>query len=342
MRAGLLLIGLAAIVLALVVLAARSESNWQSFLVSLHDQPGLVVTSASKGWFSPSVVTGLRDASAIDPATVARRADLDPTHISFDFRNYLALDPASVQRRFEQRFNPPGSAQVFLNGTTLVVAGSVSYEWLDRVRRDATLIPGISAVSDRDVQVVYDRNLARERFESRFGLPDGAYAKVENGVLTISGEASHRWLMRVRAEATQLPGITTLDSKGISDLDERAFAQSKSIIESAFIYFLSNKDNIATEGFTALSRLPDEIRRCDTAARRIGRAISLEIAGYADAGRRPGKECRPQPAARTTGERFSRLVRLRSRHASPGRRRPARAGPGRASRCPKRPIVGLS
>jgi outer membrane protein OmpA-like peptidoglycan-associated protein len=283
MRAGFLLVALAAAILTLVVLAARSEAQWQSFLSNLRDQPGIVVTSASKGWISPSVVSGLRDAAAIDPATVALGAGLDPTRILFDWKSYLGLDPSSVQRRFELRFPPPRGAQVFLNGSTLEVGGSVPYEWLDRVYRDATLIPGITAISSKNAQIIYDHNLARERFETRFGLPDGVFIELSNGVLALSGEASHRWLTRVRAEATKLPGITSINDHAIVDLDERTFAQSKSIIEHAFVYFLSNKDNIATEGFTALSRLPDEIRRCDGAARRLGLEISLEIDGHADA-----------------------------------------------------------
>ena len=40
--------------------------------------------------------------------------------------------------------------------------------------------------------------------------------------------------------------------------------------------------NIATEGFPALSRLRDEIRRLDTAAPRHGQEITLEMNGYAD------------------------------------------------------------
>ena len=60
------------------------------------------------------------------------------------------------------------------------------------------------------------------------------------------------------------------------------FQQSKSVIESAFVYFLVNKDNFATEGFAALSRLPDEIRRCLTAANRLGLEIQIEVRGSAD------------------------------------------------------------
>ena len=80
-----------------------------------------------------------------------------------------------------------------------------------------------------------------------------------------------------------LPGIKSLDDHAVIDLDQRGFDQSKSIIESAFIYFLTDKDDIATEGFAALSRLPDEIRRCEKAAKQLGTDMTLEIQGYADA-----------------------------------------------------------
>ena len=87
----------------------------------------------------------------------------------------------------------------------------------------------------------------------------------------------------VRLDALKVPGIKSVDDGKVVNLDERTFQRSKSVIENAFVYFLSNKDDIATEGFAALSRLPDEIRRCETAAKRIGLNVTLEILGYADA-----------------------------------------------------------
>jgi outer membrane protein OmpA-like peptidoglycan-associated protein len=74
-----------------------------------------------------------------------------------------------------------------------------------------------------------------------------------------------------------------MDESKLEDIDQRTFQQSKSVIESAYVYFLVNKDNFATEGFAALSRLPDEIRRCFGAAQRIGTNVVLEVRGYADA-----------------------------------------------------------
>jgi OOP family OmpA-OmpF porin len=281
-RAWIVIMLIAALATAGLILALRSHSKWKDFLHRLRAQPGLVVTEAREGWFGRGEVRGLRDASAPDPAAIARDANLDPKRIRSHWNDYLALDSASVKRRFEQRFAVPDQTRIAINDGVLAVAGSVPYEWLERVRREATLFPGVKSVVETEANIVYDPELARKRFEQQFGLLDTVNAVVANGVLTLTGEASHRWLVRARAAATTLPGITSLNDH-VVDLDQRAFDQSKSIIESAFVYFLTDKDDIATEGFAALSRLPDEIRRCEKAAKQIGTDVTLEIHGYADA-----------------------------------------------------------
>jgi OOP family OmpA-OmpF porin len=270
LTAGLLALGLA-------------HARWSRFVRQLSSTPGLVVTGAEHHWLGKSQVRGLRDPAAPDPVAIARGAGYDPAQIDFSWKSYLALDDASVQRRFAHRFQLPAGTTASFHRGVLTLTGAPPYEWLDRVRHQATLLPGINAVIDQGAKISYDPNLAQERFEARFGLPESMNLKILNGVVILNGEASHRWLTRVRADATTLPGITRVDESGAVDLDQRTFAQSKSIIESAVVYFLISKDNIATEGFAALSRLPDEIRRCETAARRLGQEITLEIKGYADA-----------------------------------------------------------
>jgi OOP family OmpA-OmpF porin len=281
-RAWFVIVLILALAASGLILWFQSHSRWTDFLERLRAQPGLVVTEARRGWFGGAEVSGLRDASALDPAAIAREANVDPARIRFYWNDFLALDPASVRRRFEQRFAVPEQTRVGIKDGVLEIAGSVPYEWLERVRREATLIPGVKSVVETDANIIYDPELARKRFEQQFGLLDTVNAVVADGVLTITGEASHKWLVRARAAATTLPGITSLNDRVI-DLDQRAFEQSKSIIESAFVYFLTDKDDIATEGFAALSRLPDEIRRCEKAAKQIGIDVTLEIQGYADA-----------------------------------------------------------
>ena len=281
-RAWIVIMLMAALVTAGIIVAAHDRAKWKHFVGRLNAQPGLVVTDARQRWFSPSQVTGMRDASSADPAALARDAGLDPVRIRFRWKEHLALDSASVRRRVEQRFVVPDQARIAVNDGVLEIAGTVPYEWLDLVRREATLIPGVKSVVERDMNIIYDPALARRRFEQQFRLPDAVNAAVVNGVLILSGEASHRWLMRARAAAVTLPGIKSLDDHALIDLDQRDFDQSKSIIESAFVYFLTDKDDIATEGFAALSRLPDEIRRCAKAAKQLGTDLTLEIQGYAD------------------------------------------------------------
>ncbi len=282
-RAWIVFVVLAALLSAGIIVAANHRSKWRDFLGRLNEQPGLVVTDARQKWFSPSQVSGLRDVSSTDPATLAREAGLDPGRIRFDWKEHLALDSVSVRRRVEQRFVVPDQARIAVNDGVLEIAGSVPYEWLDSVRHEATLIPGVKSVVDGEANITYDPALARKRFEQQFRLPDTVNAAVVNGVLILSGEASHRWLMRARAAAVTLPGIKSLDDHALIDLDQRGFDQSKSIIEAAFIYFLTDKDDIATEGFAALSRLPDELRRCEKTAQQLGTDMTLQIQGYADA-----------------------------------------------------------
>lgn len=283
MRAWIAVTTAAAFLTAALLVALRNELRWRSFVRQLNAQPGIAVTAAHKGWFAPSQITGLRDASASDPAEIARSANIDPAKVQFHWKDFFALDPASVVQRFDKRFAVPSGAQVSSKNGVLALTGSVSYDWLERVRREAKFIPGISALDDSAVAVTYDADSVLQRFNEKFDPPNTVSAAVVRNVLILWGEASQQWLARVRLDALKVPGIKSVDDGKVVNLDERTFQRSKSVIENAFVYFLSDKDDIATEGFAALSRLPDEIRRCETAAKRVGLNVTLEILGYADA-----------------------------------------------------------
>ncbi|MBA3607029.1 MAG: OmpA family protein [Chthoniobacterales bacterium] len=308
--------------------------------------PGIAVTQAEKNWIRRSRIAGLRDPAVADPTALALAAGVDPTKLRFEWKDYLALDDASVLRRFEKRFGKPAGTNLSLTNGVLTISGAVPFEWYSRVERDAlqspgvismtedkmsltydpamalgrlaksypipsgtratiqdgTLhlagtapyewlasvrgnadkFPGISRIAEDNFQVIYDSRLVLQRFSDRFSLPDSVNASVENGVLFLSGEAPHAWLTRVRRAAPTIPGIKKIDERNLLDVDQQEYQQSKSVIESAFIYFLPNKDNFATEGFAALSRLPDEIRRALTATKRLALEVQIEVHDYAD------------------------------------------------------------
>ena len=328
-------------IVAALIVGTLSKKRWDDFVRRLNSSPGIAVTQSEKNWIRRSRVAGLRDPAVADPAALARAAGVNPDDIRFEWKDYLALDDVSVQRRFERRFGKPAGTNLSLTNGALTISGSVPYEWFTRVERDglqspgvssitehdvtltydpglaagrfreafppppevtvavdngtlvlsgkapyewiapvregATKLPGIRQISEEKLEVAYDAKLVLQRFTDRFHLPDSVNAAVEKGVLVLSGEAPHAWLTRVRRDGPTVPGISKIDERNLVDLDERAYQQSKSVIESAFVYFLVNKDNFATEGFAALSRLPDEIRRCLSAASRLGLEIQIEV-----------------------------------------------------------------
>jgi len=336
----------AGLITAALIVGWQSERRWQDFVRRLNAAPGIAVTQAEKNWILRSRVAGLRDPAVADPAALARAAGVNPERLRFEWKDYLALDDASVLRRFEKRFGKPAGAQLSLTDGVLAIGGAVPYEWLKRVREDGMQSPGVTSITEKDprvtynpdlalgrfrrafpppagvtakvangtleltgfapyewlapvregamnipgiekisethLQVIYDSKFVLQRFVDRFNLPDTVNAKMEKNVLVLAGEAPHAWLTRVRRDAPSIPGIGTINEHNLVDLDQRAFQQSKSVIESAFVYFLLNKDNFATEGFMALSRLPEEMRRCLTAASRLGLDVQVEVRGYAD------------------------------------------------------------
>jgi OOP family OmpA-OmpF porin len=282
-RAWIAITTVAAFLTALLIVAMRGELRWRKFVQQLNAQPGLAVTAAHKGWFEPSEIAGLRDASASNPAEVARRSGIDPARVRFHWKPFVGLDPDSIVDRFKKHFSLPSTTQVSSKNGVLILTGSAPYDWLERVRGEAKFVPGISALDDSAVDVTYDAASVLQRFNEKFDPPNTVSAELVQNTLVLSGEAPQQWLARVRTDASVVPGIKAVDTSKVINLDERTFQRSKSIIENAFVYFLTNRDDIATEGFAALSRLPDEIRRCEIAARRIGMNITLEILGYADA-----------------------------------------------------------
>jgi outer membrane protein OmpA-like peptidoglycan-associated protein len=282
-RAWIAIDTVAAFLTALLIVAMRGELHWRKFVRQLDTQPGLAVTAAHRGWFGPSEITGLRDAFASDPAEVARRSGIDPERVQFHWKPFFGLDPASIVERFKKRFSLPSTTQVSSKSGVLILTGSAPYDWLERVREEAKFAAGISTLDDSAVDVTYDAASVLQRFNKKFDPPITVSSALIQNTLVLSGEAPQEWLARVRTDASIVPGIKSVDTSKVINLDERTFQRSKSVIENAFVYFLTNKDDIASEGFAALSRLPDEIRRCETAAKRIGLAVTLEILGYADA-----------------------------------------------------------
>ena len=64
-----------------------------------------------------------------------------------------------------------------------MLAGSAPYDWLERVRREAKFVPGVSGLDDSAVTVVYDAASILQRFNEKFDPPNTVNASVVQNTL---------------------------------------------------------------------------------------------------------------------------------------------------------------
>ena len=181
------------------------------------------------------------------------------------------------------------TAEVAIDGVAQARRGSAPYDGSCRCAKARPRFPAFKAVRTDDIfEIVVSAAAAcaRQRFDGLgFGVPEGVATpdgRRERTRSVLAGEATHAWLTRVRAGATdsrhqgdRRSQSARSRSAGISSNRSRSSKARSSIS-------CSNKDNFATEGFAALSRLPDQIRRCLAATNRLGLEAQIEVRGYAD------------------------------------------------------------
>ena len=201
------------VLLVVVILGLRSELRWRNFIRRLNAEPGIVVTQAEKGWIFHSRVAGLRDPVAADPVALARAAGVNPARLRFVWKAYLALDDSSVLRRFEKRFGKPPGVQLDLANGAVSVSGKVPFEWIRLVREEGRQSPGVTSITENDLQLTYDPGLALARFNRVFQPPPGVNVDLANRTLRLAGNAPYEWLASVREGATNIPGIEKISEE---------------------------------------------------------------------------------------------------------------------------------
>jgi OOP family OmpA-OmpF porin len=196
------------------VSVSRAQHHWRSFVARLRAEPGMLVVQENWHPWTASFVRGLRDPLAADPVAIAKNAGVNPAHVRFAWTDYTADEPPIVRRRFLDRFGPAKDAQITVVNGRVEISGRVPNEWLERVRREATQVPGVKSVVERDVTSFFDPGQALAKFRERFAPPATVRAAVANNTLVLAGRAPYEWIASVRDGATQIAGI-----KGINGDD---------------------------------------------------------------------------------------------------------------------------
>ncbi|HEX8137743.1 MAG TPA: OmpA family protein [Pyrinomonadaceae bacterium] len=160
-----------ALLLALLVggfFYVRGRRRWGGYLARLQHEPGIVLTSAERGWWKHSIA-GLRDPLSIDPQALLKDYKLDPSSIDARWEPYHSLTPQFVLARANALLGPPDGVRLRVERNTLFATGSAPHRWISETRRLVRVIPGLEQFDETGLvdESLGAAQAVKERAESR-------------------------------------------------------------------------------------------------------------------------------------------------------------------------------
>lgn len=149
-----------ALLLVWAVTSFVDSRRLSKFVAGLNNEPGIVVTSFSRGR-GRYHIRGLRDPQAASPRTLASKAGLDPKRVDFEWRPYLALDDSLILARSIAVLEPPDGALLSVHGGSLEISGNCDEGWAAKVPSMAPLVAGVQHVDAS--RLVVSSRLSRDR-----------------------------------------------------------------------------------------------------------------------------------------------------------------------------------
>jgi outer membrane protein OmpA-like peptidoglycan-associated protein len=207
--------------------AFRDRQRWNSYLDRLRDEPGIVVTANGRrgGRF---YVAGLRDALAVDPATLVAASSLAPDEIEAKWEPYQSLSPRFVAARARDLLRPPNGVSLEVRDGVLIATGPASDRWIVESERLAPAIAGVQrfayAGTNPDVRL-------KEQIESvAVRFPKGQSRVAPGQEQTLDGLASAlrelNDLVRARGQRARVDIVGHTDTDG-SDIANEPLSTSR-------------------------------------------------------------------------------------------------------------------
>ncbi len=159
--AAVCLLLVALLIASATIAQLRARSVFRQAIAALEEEPGLVVLEARRE-HDRYRVTGLRDPLSREPTEVLRRRALDPGRLVGSWLPFYSLEGPLIERRAESALQPPPSVALRYRDGTLEATGKASWSWVQRARRGALLLPGVSRFSTEGLTVSRPRRLARQ------------------------------------------------------------------------------------------------------------------------------------------------------------------------------------
>jgi outer membrane protein OmpA-like peptidoglycan-associated protein len=121
-----------------------------------------------------------------------------------------------------------------------------------------------------------------ERTRMAIAPPTTVELAIDNGVLSISGSASHRWIVDARKVARAIPGVYEVNDDSLTDRDVVRIQATKERIERLMPHFIYNTRILVEGQDDILQALAAEIQELHRVADVIGTDFHIKIVGHTD------------------------------------------------------------
>ncbi|MCF6207944.1 MAG: hypothetical protein L3J61_00955 [Ghiorsea sp.] len=198
---------------------AAIDAQWQAYTQQLMDESGIVITSHSNH-DGKHIIQGLRDPLSRDPYKLLANANLPPEHLTLNLQPYQSLASPFVLKRALAILQPPQSIILSLQGNTLVLNGSAAQTWLDKAKKTAPLIAGISQV---DTSQLTPQLTLMERIQALLRPSADVQLSLNEHTLTVSGKATQAWAERAKKNIQNIKEITQYQDRKLTLVDSPAY-----------------------------------------------------------------------------------------------------------------------
>lgn len=121
-----------------------------------------------------------------------------------------------------------------------------------------------------------------KRIDKILESPETVNLELKDGVLNISGSASHPWIAEMREALKTITWISKYDDRNLADQDENAFALLKGKIEQRFFLFEFRSAEMLAGQEPELRAFIEDLKNFFNLAKGLEKAVQIEIVGHAD------------------------------------------------------------
>ncbi len=121
-----------------------------------------------------------------------------------------------------------------------------------------------------------------KRIKGVLAPPESVRLELRDGVLNVSGSATHAWIANMRDAIKVNPWVSPYDDARLMDSDLLNFEELKNKIEQRFFLFEFRSSEMIRDQEPELQALVEDLKKILKTAEILGKPIRFEILGYAD------------------------------------------------------------